>query len=214
MQLIPDDINFAAYMEEPEEHRIIPASSVLEQTIALIYPPADLPKFPTMLWNKAKDKVEFRPGEVSVWAGVNGHGKSMFLSQVGLDLCYQGERVMNASFEMSAARQMQRMSRQAYAGEFPNLQFLPEFHRWTDGRLWIYDHMGDIEWNPNLSSTAWGFAITWPRTRRRCPNGFGWRRMSVARRCRPFRPTSTPRSAPTSLRSRKDRCGRTKRART
>lgn len=146
MQLIPDDINFAAYMEEPEEHRIIPASSVLEQTIALIYPPSDMPKFPTMLWDKAKDKVEFRPGEVSLWAGVNGHGKSMFLSQVGLDLCYQGERVMNASFEMSAPRQMQRMSRQAYAGEFPNLQFLPEFHRWTDGRLWIYDHMGDIEW--------------------------------------------------------------------
>jgi twinkle protein len=146
MNLIPDNIDFNAYMEEEEEYRIIPASSFLEQTIALFYPPADLPKFPTMLWDKAKDKIEFRPGEVSLWAGINGHGKSMFLSQVELDLCYQGERVMVASFEMTAPRQMQRMCRQAYAGDQPPIQFMAELHSWTDNRLWIYDHMGAIDW--------------------------------------------------------------------
>jgi twinkle protein len=146
MNLIPDDIDFSAYMEEPEQHRIIPASAFLDEVTALFYPPANLPKFPTMLWDKAKDKVEFRPGEVSLWAGVNGHGKSMFLSQVGLDLCHQGERVMTASFEMTAPRQMQRMCRQAFAGDRPSIPFMSELHRWTDNRLWIYDHMGAIDW--------------------------------------------------------------------
>jgi twinkle protein len=146
MNLIPDNIDFNAYMEEPEQYRIIPASDYLEQTVALFYPPADLPKFSTMLWDKAKDDVEFRPGEVSLWAGINGHGKSMFLSQVELDLCFQGERVMVASFEMTVPRQMQRMCRQAYAGDQPPIPFMGELHRWTDGRLWMYDHMGAIEW--------------------------------------------------------------------
>jgi twinkle protein len=70
----------------------------------------------------------------------------MFLSQVGLDLCHQGERVMNASFEMTAPRQMQRMCRQAYAGDQPSIPFMSDLHRWTDNRLWIYDHMGAIDW--------------------------------------------------------------------
>jgi twinkle protein len=146
MQYISDTIDFNAYMEEAEQYRIIPAADFLEQTIELFYPPTTQPRFPTMLWDKARDRVEFRPGEVSLWAGVNGHGKSMFLSQVELDLCYQGERVMAASFEMSAPRQMQRMCRQAYAGDSPPIPFMGEIHRWTDNRLWIYDHMGAIDW--------------------------------------------------------------------
>jgi twinkle protein len=94
MQVIPDDIDFSAYMDEPEQHNVRPASDWLQDTIDSFYTPTSAVPAPTMLWNKAKDKVQFRPGEVSLWAGVNGHGKSMFLSQVVLDLCYQAERVM------------------------------------------------------------------------------------------------------------------------
>lgn len=146
MNLIPDDIDFGAYMHQPEQHRIIPASAYLEQVNELFYPPPGLPKLPTMLWDKAKGKVEFRPGEVSLWAGINGHGKSMFLSQVSLDLCYQSERVMIASFEMTVPRQMHRMTRQAFAGDLPSQPFMSELHHWTDGRLWFYDHVGAIDW--------------------------------------------------------------------
>ena len=146
MQLVPDTIDFAAYMDEPEHHNVRPASDWLDETIAAFYAPTDSTPVPTMLWLKTREKVKFRPGEVSVWAGVNGHGKSMFLSQVGLDLCYQGERVMCASFEMKPVKQMHRMSRQAYAGREPTIPFLRQFHAWTDGRLWMYDHVGAVEW--------------------------------------------------------------------
>jgi twinkle protein len=146
MQLIPDDIDFAAYMEEQEAHAVRPASSWLQDTIDAFYAPSDTNAVPTMLWQKTRSKVAFRRGEVSVWAGINGHGKSMFLSQVELDLCFQNERVMVASFEMKPVKQMQRMSRQAYADREPTRQFLCDFHRWTDGRLWMYDHVGAVEW--------------------------------------------------------------------
>jgi twinkle protein len=146
MELIPDSIDFSAYMQEPEQHNVRPASDWLEETIAAFYAPADSTPIAGMLWRKTAGLVKFRPGEVSIWAGINGHGKSMFLSQVELDLCYQAERVMVASFEMKPVKQMHRMSRQAYAGREPAIPFLKAFHAWTDGRLWMYDHVGAVEW--------------------------------------------------------------------
>lgn len=157
MQLVPDNIDFSAYMDEPEQHNVRPASDWLQETIETFYPPSGVPASPTMMWLKTRGKVNFNPGEVSLWAGINGHGKSMFLSQVVLDLCYQEQRAMIASFEMKPARQMNRMSRQAYAGREPDLIFLSNFHRWTDGRLWIYDHVGAVEWRKVIAVMRYAF---------------------------------------------------------
>ena len=40
-----------------------------------------------MLGDRRFDWFEFRPGELTVWTGINGHGKSLMLSQVLLGLC-------------------------------------------------------------------------------------------------------------------------------
>lgn len=147
MNLIQEtDFDFAQYMEEREEHRVLPASDWLQGTIDAFFTPDTTQQAPGMLWPKTMSKVRFRPGEVSVWAGVNGHGKSMFLSQVTLDLCYQAERCMVASFEMKPVKQMQRMSRQAFGGRLPPREWLEVFSQWTDERLWLYDHVGAVEW--------------------------------------------------------------------
>ncbi|KIF80709.1 hypothetical protein [Noviherbaspirillum autotrophicum] len=100
MELIKDDIDFSAYMAEPEDHKVRPASDFLQETIAAFYPAPDASTPPRPLWDKANGKIAFRPGEVSLWAGINGHGKSIFLSQVELDLMTQGEKVLSLSFEM------------------------------------------------------------------------------------------------------------------
>lgn len=146
MHLIPDTINLADYMQETEQHNVRPASDWLKETIEAFYPTGHEAPTPSMLWSKTRDKVRFRPGEVSLWAGINGHGKSMFLSQVELDLCYQGERVMVASFEMKPVKQMHRKARQASGSRLPDREFLEVLHQWTDGRLWLYDHVGAVEW--------------------------------------------------------------------
>lgn len=158
MQLIDDSIDFAAYMEVPEDHKIKPASSWLHETVDMFYAPNEEGVMPGMLWQKTRDKVRFRPGEVSLWAGINGHGKSMFLSQVELDLCYQAQRVMVASFEMKPARQMHRMSRQASGSSLPSREFLELFSQWTDGRLWIYDHVGAVEWKKLIAVMRYAVA--------------------------------------------------------
>lgn len=98
---------------------------------------------PSML--AAARGLQFRPGEVTVWAGYNGHRKSMLTSQVALDLCVQRQRVMVASLEMSPARTMARMTRQATAVARPAEATIEAFHRWTDGRLWLFDHVGRID---------------------------------------------------------------------
>ncbi len=150
MELIPDSIDFSAYRDEPETHKVRPASEFVNDTIQAFYPPPDSRANPRPLWDKALGKLEFRPGEVSLWAGINGHGKSMMLSQVTLDLIKQGERVLVLSFEMRPVRQMLRMSRQAHASAEPPIPFLRDFHRWTDGKLWMYDHTGSIHWEKVL----------------------------------------------------------------
>lgn len=146
MELIKDDIDFAAYGQDQEQHNVRSAGDYLAETIEAFYPSVHVAPAPRPLWDKCKDKIAFRKGEVTLWAGINGHGKSMFLSQVVIDLMKQGERVLVLSFEMLPVRQMQRMARQAFAGELPSRDFISRFHEWTDGRLWIYDHVGSVQW--------------------------------------------------------------------
>lgn len=158
MDLIPDSIDFSAYMQEPEQHKVRPASNWLQETIDTFHAPNKDGVLPGMLFHKGRDLVRFRPGEVTLWAGINGHGKSMFLSQVTLDLCYQAQRVLVASFEMKPSRQMHRMSRQASGSRLPDKEWLEEFSQWTDGRLWIYDHVGAVDWRKLLAVLRYAVA--------------------------------------------------------
>lgn len=146
MELIRDDIPWEEYAEEPESTKIRAASEFMNETIDAFHLPKSQILVPRPLWDKAKGKIEFREGEVSLWAGINGHGKSMLLSQISLDLCSQEQKTLVLSFEMLPVRQMQRMCRQAYAGDVPPVTFIKEFHTWTDGRLWLFDHHGSIDW--------------------------------------------------------------------
>lgn len=142
MQLIRDTIDFSAYMGEPNaEHRILQASSWQEELHDYFFKPRTTPKV-TLGWKKTQRDFEFREGEVSLWAGINGHGKSLLHSQVTLDLMAQKQTVCVASLEMRPHKLMGRMVKQACGSRFPTQDFLAKFNPWTDGKLWIYDHFG------------------------------------------------------------------------
>lgn len=70
----------------------------------------------TMPWSKSKDTFAYRLGEVTVYAGGNGGGKSLLTGQIALELVKQGQKVCIASFEMKPERTLQRMLRQ-FAGQ-------------------------------------------------------------------------------------------------
>ena len=155
--ILPDTIDFKAYLRETDAKANVKNAShytkVLKDRLRLkrsekkVYLP----------WTKTCENFDFRAGEVTVWAGQNGHGKSLVTSMVALSLIGQGQKVCIASFEMKPHMTMQRMARM-YAGMNP---FSPEFQGdegmaaidalyddfggWIDGNLWIYDQQGTAD---------------------------------------------------------------------
>lgn len=143
---MPEDIDFEAYMRGTDASaKVRPASRFVEDIARRFLPRDPEQRQATMASTKLRDKIEFRPGEVTAWAGYNGHRKSMFTGQVALDLCAQGERVLIASLEMDPADTLARMCRQAFAVAVPAMLSVKRFAEWTDGRLWMFDHMGRIK---------------------------------------------------------------------
>jgi twinkle protein len=140
-----DTIDLSDYMSESEEvHKIRPAREWSQGVIDALY--ARKTHAPVMLgWQKCENKFELRAGELTIWGGINGHGKSMLTSQVALDLCVQDQRVCIASLEMKPEKTMLRMAKQAFASGYPNVEFIRGMHDWTDGRLWLYDHTGSVK---------------------------------------------------------------------
>lgn len=145
-QIIPDTLDFSHYMRETAAKVKVRPAHLFEAEIQSIFREDDRPKSmrASMSSTKLRDMIEFRAGEVTAWAGYNGHRKSMFTGQVALDLCADKHRVLMASFEMSPARTLARMARQALGVYRPASPSIAAFSKWTDGRLWIFDHLGRI----------------------------------------------------------------------
>lgn len=96
-------------------------------------------------WTKTYQEFRFRTHELTVWAGKSGHGKSLLLGQVALTLLSQQQNVCILSLEMPPSSTIARLVRQACTAADPSIEFLTQFNEWTNGPLWIYDRMGDVE---------------------------------------------------------------------
>lgn len=141
--LIGDD--FAEYMHASEtQAKVIPAQNYREQLKRAMFTPA-AEAVAALPWGKTLGQVQFRPGEVSMWAGANGSGKSMLLSHVTLGFVRQGERVVIASFEMKPIRQLERMARQTAQCAKPAEFAVDTMFDWLAGRLWFYDQQGTVK---------------------------------------------------------------------
>jgi twinkle protein len=126
--------------EDPEELRS--ASDFMANVKALFYPERGASGDPVLRLDKDLDWFEFRQGELTVWTGYNGHGKSLLLSQVLLGMAQQGERVCVFSGEMIPARQVKRMAKQASGADRPTAPYLDAIGEWLRGRIWIFDMVG------------------------------------------------------------------------
>jgi twinkle protein len=141
VNLIEEKFNWQEYDELPERSKVIPASNLADEVVDLFYGTKEA-KGAYLPWEKAADKFRVRRREVTLYAGINGHGKSLVTSQIALGLMRQGEPTLLCSFEMRPSASMQRMTRQAAVTGEPSIPYIRAFHKWTDSRLWIYDHFG------------------------------------------------------------------------
>lgn len=147
MDLIPDEIDFEKYMDEAQTDRakVKPASDFCAAVVDRFHGQSTASSWQSMGWNKTRDCFDLRPGEVTIWAGINGHGKTTFLSHVMLNVMADSNaKVCLASLEMKPAVSMAKMARQAVATGNPSVRAIQAFAKWTDGRLWIYDHVGKV----------------------------------------------------------------------
>ncbi len=133
------------YLDGPDESpNVKPASEYLQKVIDRFYN-KDQFKGSRLPFDRHEHTIQFRPGELSLWLGINGHGKSLVLGQYITWWMALGDRACIASMEMKPEVTLQRMCRQAAQCEEPAISFLNKFHKWSDDRLWIYDQQGTVK---------------------------------------------------------------------
>ena len=93
-------------------------------------------------WAKAENRVVLRPEEVSVWLGVNGHGKSQGMGQITLGALAQDFRCCVASMEFKPVKWLKRMVRQAAACELPSAAYVRHIAHWFHDKLWVFEATG------------------------------------------------------------------------
>jgi twinkle protein len=153
-EYLTDDIDFAAYLQETDaQTKVRPASDFVEEAQSKLRSRISSKRV-FLPWEKCNQSFEFRGGEVTAWAGQNGHGKTDITTLVALSLCGQNEKVCVASFEMKPVTTLGRMVRMySRDNQFHDAyrtpaaletldQIYTEFGEWSDGRLWLYDQTG------------------------------------------------------------------------
>nr|BAR33277.1 phage replicative helicase, DnaB family (TIGR03600) [uncultured Mediterranean phage uvMED] len=94
-------------------------------------------------WEKTQNNFRLRQGELTIWAGINGHRKSMILGQIMTYLA-RNTKVCIASLEMRPEETLHRMASQA-AGCRPSAAFARKFAEWGNERILIYDQLDTVE---------------------------------------------------------------------
>lgn len=100
---------------------------------------------------------EFRGGEVTVWTGINGHGKSLLLGQVMIGLMNQGERACVFSGEMKPEMQGKRIAKQLGGLDRPSPDYLDHMGAWLRERMWVFDLLGTAAIDRLVTVFTYGF---------------------------------------------------------
>ncbi len=147
-----EEINFEQYLKLTEAHmKVKDASVFIDELKEDIANPIVIKKV-SMPWSKTINEFDFRNGEVTLYAGSNGGGKSLITGQIALGLIKQDQKVCIMSFEMKPKRTLMRMTRQ-FSGvdlENPFMKdkantingYYERLKKFSTGKLWLYDQQG------------------------------------------------------------------------
>lgn len=141
--LIIDSIDFSNYLKETDAaHSVRPASAFADDVRERM---AGDPQGSTVLtpWESLSRVFRPRPGELTVWTGFKGHGKTTALSQFELCCIAQGAKSLKLSMEFAPAETLKKSLTQC-SHRVPSAEYQKAWWRWTDGRMWLYDHKGAV----------------------------------------------------------------------
>lgn len=132
-------------------------NELAQKVIDEFYPPDGIQPgfFPSIFHGK----LGLRPGEVTIWTGVSGHGKTILLNQIILEAILAGHRAAIASMEMPVHKILRWMLRQSdpLIDNFSQPEIV-EILNWLTGKLWIYDLLGNVQPKLVLELMEYSFA--------------------------------------------------------
>lgn len=152
----PDDINWEEYEQATATRRKIREKADYAEDVRKYFEGGLIARGSHLPWDTHGLLVGLRPSEVSVWAGINGHGKSLLLGQCVLSLVDQGQKCLVASFEMRPEITLARMARQATGMRVPSPLALQSFNNWKKDHMYLLDHHGMIDANAMLAVCRYG----------------------------------------------------------
>lgn len=138
-----EDITYC--MQEAKSINLIelkPHSDFDQETFELIHPVPGKFLGYKLGWEKLEDRILFRPSGLSLWTGYNGHGKSLFLGLVALNMIKQGAKVCIASMELHPSEVMARMYMQMTASRQPSIPYLETASKALEERLYLFNLVG------------------------------------------------------------------------
>lgn len=137
--------DFAQLFQEAKTHDPEELKHVTEYTESVIdfFREGPNTKGTPLPWYKTHERIRLRHGEVSVWAGMNGHGKSQVIGHVVSHSIGHGQKWCIASMEFTPTTLLARMFRQISATHQPS----PEkcrgpIQNYLAGNLFLFDVRG------------------------------------------------------------------------
>lgn len=144
MNLIDSRIDLSAFTEPENVHQVRSADRFLKKTLDILTHKNQAVGTP-LPWLKTRDLIEFRTGELSIWTGYKGHGKSMLLSQAMLHCMRLNQRVLIVSPEFKPEEVLARKCRQESGSSRPPSEFVNRWFDYAKSRLWLFDHQGALQ---------------------------------------------------------------------
>lgn len=152
--LRPEEVDVDKYLRANDiTHKVRPINQLIDELRVELSNPVREVTY-TMPWPKTESSFRYRAGEVTLYAGSNGGGKSLITGQIALGLIKQKQSICILSFEMKPKRTIYRMLRQ-FSGENPEAprlgskekfvgKLLDRFNAFAGERLWLYDQQGTV----------------------------------------------------------------------
>jgi twinkle protein len=146
-------VDVEKYLDAPDlSTHVKTAQEVIDEIWEEVLSPIQVDHSYTMPWLKTHMSFRFRPGEVTLYAGSNGGGKSLITGQIAMHLMKQNRKVCIASFEMKPKRTIYRMLRQFSGVNIDEPGFtsrdkviakvLERYEIFVKDRLYLYDQQG------------------------------------------------------------------------
>jgi twinkle protein len=137
--------NIIPYIVDDEVQAKVYDGSTFRQELIDSFTTSDQITGAKLPWGSTHFNIRFRTGETTIWAGINGHGKSQLLGMASIGWIAQGESVLNISLEMKPLATLKRMAVQAAMNDQPTEMILNQFMDFMLCSGYIFNHQGNVE---------------------------------------------------------------------